>query len=107
MGLTQNELDAVLATGGTPKKGDSPDQLLAKGLLGRVVSDIALRTDATIYNTGADYVSVAVLSGTATLTRPDNTTVVLPAGVQSGIFNSSTFKSVTGSAECSLVIEVY
>lgn len=107
MGLTLNELDAVKATGAAPKKGDSHDQLLAKGLLGRVVSDIALRTDATVYNTGTDYVSVAVLSGTATLTRPNETTVVLPAGVQSGIFNSSTFKSITGSAECSLVIEVY
>lgn len=97
----------IAPTSPRPQEGDLVLNLLAKNLLGRVVTNIEIRSDDTDFDVDESYVSVAILSGTVTLTRADNTTVVLPSGIQTGIFNSSTFTKVEGSASCSLVIEIY
>ena len=111
MGLTQNELDAVNATGGTPKKGDSTEMLLAR-LIAPLVSKIVVLTDDTPYEVTAKKTVLAIISGQVTLTPPgEEPTLVEIDGDAASIvldpFNNSAFITITGSATCNLVIQEF
>lgn len=72
------------------------------------VSKIVRRTDNTPYMLPATgRVMLGVVSGTATIWMPDETSVEVPAGYVSGFLAADVFPQIDGSAECSLIIEEY
>lgn len=113
MGLTQNELDAVLATGGTPKKGDSVEQLLAKLAIQTAPAIAHYQiTDSNMHEFAAGYhYSVAIVSGTAVLERPPvgeaEPVGVELTGIATGRFTSATYTKVTAGSVAVVVIEQY